>query len=250
MRVNTAAAAANDLLPFHRLSSHFPLLNGAEFEELAADIAANDLREPITLYDGAVLDGRNRYRACLNRKIEPRFETFGGTEAEALAFVISKNIRRRQLSRKEKQEALAKLVAAQPEKSDRQLAKETGVTHPTIAKARREAVATGKALPVEKRVGADGRTCKPPTRTVPKVKPSPAITATSEVAAPDEAVQRFVCQNYPNAELDLLREFARFVIGRTRVSTDPKDHPEWKTLLGRVKQVLSMTNGGGPYHAR
>jgi hypothetical protein len=56
------------------------------------------------------------------------------------------------------------LVAAQPEKSDRQLAKETGTTHPTIAKAREQAEATGKALPVEKRTGGDGKTRKQPKR--------------------------------------------------------------------------------------
>ena len=55
-------------------------------------------------------------------------------------------------------------------------------------------------------------------------KPLPVGTA-REAVAPDE-------------ELALLREFARFVIGRASVSTDPKDHIEWKTLLDRVKQVL------------
>ena len=59
-------------------------------------------------------------------------------------------------------------------------------------------------------------------------KPLPAETA-REAVAPDE-------------ELALLREFARFVIGRASVSTDPKDHIEWKTLLDRVKQV----SGGAP----
>jgi hypothetical protein len=50
-------------------------------------------------------------------------------------------------------------VAAQPEKSDRQHAKEAGVSHPTIAKARKKAAATGKSFPVGgKRKGADGRT--------------------------------------------------------------------------------------------
>jgi hypothetical protein len=45
----------------------------------------------------------------------------------------------------------------------------------------------------------------------------------------------------------VLREFARFVIGRARVSTDPEDHPEWKVPLARVKQVFpSLHPPDGP----
>jgi hypothetical protein len=44
-------------------------------------------------------------------------------------------------------------VAAHPEKSNRAIAKETGVSHTTVQKAR----ATGNKLPVEKRVGRDGK---------------------------------------------------------------------------------------------
>jgi hypothetical protein len=40
-------------------------------------------------------------------------------------------------------------------------------------------------------------------------------------------------------ELALLREFARFVIGVSRVSVDPKDHNAWKLLLERVKRALA-----------
>jgi hypothetical protein len=54
-------------------------------------------------------------------------------------------------------------LATNPEKSDRAIAAEIGVSHPTVAKARQEAEATGKLLPVDRRIGADGkaRTRKP-----------------------------------------------------------------------------------------
>ena len=42
----------------------FPLLQGSEFDELVEDIRKHGLREPNTLLEGQVLDGRNRQRAC------------------------------------------------------------------------------------------------------------------------------------------------------------------------------------------
>jgi hypothetical protein len=53
-------------------------------------------------------------------------------------------------------------VIANPEKSDRAIAAEIGVSHPTVAKARRET--TGNDLPVDERVGLDGRVRKLPQR--------------------------------------------------------------------------------------
>jgi hypothetical protein len=57
----------------------------------------------------------------------------------------------------------AEAVAANPQKSDRAIAEEIGVSHPTVAKARKEA--TGNDLPVDKpRVGKDGKTRRLPEK--------------------------------------------------------------------------------------
>jgi hypothetical protein len=82
---------------FHPLADMFPLLEGEEFADLVEDIRVNGLLEPVTLYtDGSILDGRNRYRACIEARVEPRFRTYGG--ADPLSFVVSANIKRRHLN--------------------------------------------------------------------------------------------------------------------------------------------------------
>jgi hypothetical protein len=53
-------------LPYHPLVDIFPLMEDAEFDELVADLkATGKLLEKIVLHQGMILDGRSRYRACV-----------------------------------------------------------------------------------------------------------------------------------------------------------------------------------------
>ncbi len=62
-----------DTLTAHRLAALVPEMAPDEYEALKADIAAHGLLEPIVLYQGQILDGRNRHRGCLDTGTEPRF---------------------------------------------------------------------------------------------------------------------------------------------------------------------------------
>jgi hypothetical protein len=180
MEITRSESENKGQLRFHPLADMFPLMEGAEFDALVADIKANKLRDKIVLYDGMVLDGRNRFRALRalglpHEEIHDHYcvtkECIDKHHGGPAAYVISANIHRRHLTAEQKAEVLAKLVAAQPKKSDRELAKQARVSHPTIAKARRKAEATGKALPVDKRVGADGKARKQPAKKPAKHQP-------------------------------------------------------------------------------
>lgn len=90
------AKAVNMNLELHPLSSLFPRMTGTEFASLRDDIAANGLRSPIVLHDGMILDGGNRYRACIEAGVEPAFTAFDGDNI--VSFVLSANLHRRHMT--------------------------------------------------------------------------------------------------------------------------------------------------------
>ena len=96
---------------FHPIAAMFPLLEGDELNALAADIKANGLREPCWLYEGKILDGRNRKTACTLVGIEPTFREFTGDRLAAIRFVWSMNRTRRHLNSGQAAIAESKRVA-------------------------------------------------------------------------------------------------------------------------------------------
>lgn len=79
----------------HPLCVLFPRMVGGEFDALREDIRANGLRAPIVLHDGMILDGGNRYRACIEAGVTPEFTEFTG--GNLASFVLSANLHRRHM---------------------------------------------------------------------------------------------------------------------------------------------------------
>ena len=90
---------------FHEFAEIFPMMSEEALSSLAADIKANGLREPVRLFEGRILDGRNRFLACRRAGVPATFEEFRGDRDAALRFVISLNLERRHLD--ESQRAMA-----------------------------------------------------------------------------------------------------------------------------------------------
>ena len=98
------------LKEFHPAANLFPLMTGKPFEELVADIRKNGLRKPILLdKQGRILDGRNRYRACLAAGVEPRFETWED-EGDLTELALSLNLKRRHLNESQRAMVAARLA--------------------------------------------------------------------------------------------------------------------------------------------
>jgi hypothetical protein len=113
-------------MQFHPLADLFPLLQGSEFDAFAADIKVRGLLRAIIVHEDKILDGRNRYRACLEAGVPPRTERYIGTDP--LGFVISSNLRRRHLNESQRgmvAQRLAQLLAKQSAGARQKQAAET-----------------------------------------------------------------------------------------------------------------------------
>lgn len=110
---------------FHELADLFPLMDEKPFGDLVEDIRDNSLLEPIKLYEGKILDGRNRYLACKEAKKPLSTDVYDGDDP--VGFVISLNLQRRHLT-----ESQLAIVCADLES--------LGVGRPPRAKAKAEEV--------------------------------------------------------------------------------------------------------------
>jgi hypothetical protein len=89
-------------MEFHEYADLFPLMEGEPFEKLVASIKAEGQEDFIILYEGKILDGRNRYLACEKAGVPPAFFNFSelpnSEKKNPLHYVITKNLTRRHLT--------------------------------------------------------------------------------------------------------------------------------------------------------
>lgn len=95
-------------IQYHPIANIFPLLPDSEIQALAKDIKENGLLNKIVLYHDKILDGRNRYRACVSAGVEPVFDDYKGDDA--LQYVISLNLHRRHLNESQRAIVAARLA--------------------------------------------------------------------------------------------------------------------------------------------
>jgi hypothetical protein len=83
-------------MKFHEIANIWPMMDEMAINALAEDIKQNGQIEPIWIYEGKILDGRNRYSACKVAKVEPKTRQYCGSNPAQFAF--SCNEQRRHLT--------------------------------------------------------------------------------------------------------------------------------------------------------
>jgi hypothetical protein len=99
----------------HPIACMFPMLPEFELQKLADDIREHGQLDPIVLFQGDILDGRNRWHACHLAGVEPRTVEFNGSYQEAIEFVWSTNFLRRHLGAGQAAMAISERKELDPE---------------------------------------------------------------------------------------------------------------------------------------
>jgi hypothetical protein len=117
-------------LEAHDLANLLPMIDDVNFANLKADIEKNGILDPILIFEGRILDGRNRYRAGM---------AVGRLTSAA-----------------QKQEVICKMLAKYPTESIRQIAKRCGTSHSYVQKIKDK---LNEPTPEQKEFTAFCKTC-------------------------------------------------------------------------------------------
>lgn len=93
----------------HPACEIFPDVRGGVFDALVNDIKKKGLILPIILYEGMVIDGKNRYRACLKINVAPVFMDYKG-KLSAIDLATSLNSIRRHSNPAKKAEIAVRIM--------------------------------------------------------------------------------------------------------------------------------------------
>jgi hypothetical protein len=143
--------------------------------------------------------------------------------------VLSANIHRRHLTTEQKRELIAKLIKQTPNKSDRQIAKQTKTSPTTVGKIRKETENAGDVSKVDTRTDTKGRkqpsakpkSAKPTTpaknqpigsSSVPTSSPEHRMTASPEISIEERRAQNALLDQPGEEILDEAARRVSFVL--------------------------------------
>ena len=138
----------------HALSAAFPAMPAADYSALVADIKEYGQHYPIVVFEGAVLDGWHRYRACEEIGVKVDAEEYGGNDP--VAFVKSANWNRRHLTESQRAAAIVKLREWRPSGLNKRSSAPGAEDAPSAADLAKEAGVSKRTIEGAKKVEAKG----------------------------------------------------------------------------------------------
>ena len=175
----------------HPLADLMPAMSSEELTALTADIKQHGVHEPVVIFEGKILDGRHRLKACDRIGIDPPSRVFEGTTEEAKAFVLSANVHRRHLTFEQKQAVMFAELKRDPTQSDRAIAGKVKASPTSVGKLRAKAEAAGDVSTVNTRTDSKGR-AQPATKPKPKAAPTKPKRPPATKAAPVVSLKELI----------------------------------------------------------
>lgn len=217
-----------------------------DFANLVGDIKTNGLREHGWTYEGMVIDGWHRYKACEQAGVRFRYEEYKGKDPAG--FVESLNDHRRHMTAS--QRAMAKVSVnawrgrgksapgADSGKTVEEMAKEASVSPRTIAQAK-DAFEAGLQEPVRDgaiSVKAAAEIAK--GRDPDKKKPDLKDRRIAELTQTNEALKD---------EMEQVREGAAEAVAQAELAAALMDTEPAKLLLAKDAEIKRLTRDRDDY---
>jgi hypothetical protein len=219
-------------LQFHEAANIFPLINGEEFDGLVEDVRKNGQRESIKLLDGKILDGRNRYRACLLANCEPKLETV--SVDDPVAYVLSLNLHRRHLTPSQSAMCAARARDIYEQQAKERLNTKGGHSGPVnLPEAKGDARdAAGKAF------GVSGKSVDHAKRVIEQGIPELAVAVDSgRMAVSTAAILATEPEEVQRAEIEHPKRNRTYKPGSGGGAVEPKEEIKEEPPEGEVRGV-------------
>lgn len=172
-----------------------PPLSAEEYQELYEDIKANGVMVPIVVdEDEVIVDGHHRAKIAAELGIPcPEEMIAGKSESEKRNMAFTLNLKRRHLNREQRRALIAESLKADPQLSNREHARRTGVSDKTVGTVRSDLEAGAEIPHLENRQAPDGKSYPSSQPRREPVEPEPEPAAKSEHV--DEPIGSIIAQD-------------------------------------------------------
>lgn len=217
----------------HPVANVFPMMSDAEIDDLARDILENGQREPVWMYQGQVIDGRNRMAACERIGRPPTTREFLGADDELLPFVISLNLKRRHLT-----ESQRMMVAANVANLAHGVRADRAANLPVLPVTQADAADMLNVSERGVRMAAKVRDEAPPEVVQAVQAGALSVSLAAEVADLPPEAQEVVAA----APVEQMREVAREEVKRAHVANNSGNN-EWYTPAEFISRARTVMGG-------
>lgn len=154
-----------------------PPLSAEEYQELYEDIKTNGVMVPIVVdEDEVIVDGHHRAKIAKELGIPcPEEMIAGKSESEKRNIAFTLNLKRRHLNREQRRALTAESLKADPQLSNREHARRTGVSDKTVGTVRSDLEAGAEIPHLENRQAPDGKSYPASRPRREPMEPEPAV---------------------------------------------------------------------------